>query len=104
MWVFIRPRGGQECYLLTSEIRGDPEFCPIHRFDGKDQIPMHRIGTVRDEETRSIKESDSSLRKPLAMKISCGPTRRTSRYISRSGFKWRWQRGAGSFPARRRGT
>ena len=22
MWVFIRPRGGQDCYLLTCEIRG----------------------------------------------------------------------------------
>jgi hypothetical protein len=41
MWVFIRPRGGQECYLLTCEIRGASEFCPIHRFDGMDQIPLH---------------------------------------------------------------
>jgi hypothetical protein len=41
MWVFIRPRGGQDCYLLTCEIRGCPEFCPIHRFDGLDQIPLH---------------------------------------------------------------
>ena len=22
MWVFIRPRGGQDCYLLICEIRG----------------------------------------------------------------------------------
>ena len=41
MWVFIRPRGGQDCYLLMCEIRGGLEFCPIHRFDGKDQIPLH---------------------------------------------------------------
>ena len=41
MWVFIRPRGGQDCYLLTCEIRGGLEFCPIHRFDGMDQIPWH---------------------------------------------------------------
>lgn len=41
MWVFIRPRGGQDCYLLTCEIRGGLEFCPIHRFDGMDQIPLH---------------------------------------------------------------
>jgi hypothetical protein len=41
MWVFIRPRGGQDCYLLTYEIRGGLEFCPIHRFDGMDQIPLH---------------------------------------------------------------
>jgi len=41
MWVFIRPRGGQDCYLLTCELRGGPEFCPIHRFDGLDQIPLH---------------------------------------------------------------
>jgi len=40
MWVFIRPRGGQDCYLLMCEIRGGLEFCPIHRFDGKDQIPL----------------------------------------------------------------
>ncbi len=41
MWVFIRPRGGQDCYLLTCEIRGCSEFCPIHRFDGMDQILEH---------------------------------------------------------------
>ena len=46
MWVFIRPRGGQDCYLLTCEIRVCPEFCPIHRFDGMDQIPMARYGTL----------------------------------------------------------
>jgi hypothetical protein len=40
MWVFIRPRGGQDCYLLTCEIMGGLEFCPIHRFDGMDQIPL----------------------------------------------------------------
>ena len=45
MWVFIRPRGGQDCYLLTCEVRGHLEFCPIHRFDGMDQIPMARYGT-----------------------------------------------------------
>ena len=39
MWVCIRPRGGQDCYLLMCEIRGGSEFCPIHRFDGMDQIP-----------------------------------------------------------------
>jgi hypothetical protein len=42
MWVFIRPRGGQDCYLLTCESRGCLEFCPIHRFDGLDQILGHR--------------------------------------------------------------
>jgi hypothetical protein len=39
MWVFIRPRGGQECYLLGSESRIVAHLCPIHRFDGMDQIP-----------------------------------------------------------------
>jgi hypothetical protein len=39
MWVFIRPRGGQDCYLLVNETRAEHRFCPIHRFDGKDQIP-----------------------------------------------------------------
>ena len=50
MWVFIRPRGGQDCYLLTGEIRGRLKFCPIHRFDGKDQITKlsgNRVGTSR---------------------------------------------------------
>jgi hypothetical protein len=47
MWVFIRPRGGQDCYLLTCEIRGDLEFCPIHRFDGMDQNLKHWSGTQR---------------------------------------------------------
>ena len=40
MWVFIRPRGGQDCYLLGCKIRGSLEFCPIHRFDGMDQNPL----------------------------------------------------------------
>ena len=40
MWVFIRPRGGKECYLLTCEITEGAKFCPIHRFDGLDQIPL----------------------------------------------------------------
>ena len=47
MWVFIRPRGGQDCYLLTCEIRGWVEFCPIHRFDGMDQNLMRCSGTHR---------------------------------------------------------
>ena len=38
MWVCIRPRGGQECYLLTCEIREGARFCPIHRFDGLDNL------------------------------------------------------------------
>jgi hypothetical protein len=42
MWVCIRPRGGQDCYLLTCESRGGLELCPIHRFDGMDQIPERR--------------------------------------------------------------
>ena len=33
MWVCIRPRGGQECYLLTCEITESAKLCPIHRFD-----------------------------------------------------------------------
>jgi hypothetical protein len=40
MWVCIRPRGGQDCYLLGCEVSGDAESCPIHRFDGSDQIPL----------------------------------------------------------------
>ena len=45
MWVFTRPRGGQDCYLLTGEIRGGLKFCPIHRFDGMNQILQLRMGT-----------------------------------------------------------
>jgi len=41
MWVFTRPRSGQEYNLLMSEIRGGYVFCPIHRFDGMNQKPMH---------------------------------------------------------------
>jgi hypothetical protein len=41
MWVFIRPRGGQDWYLLTCELTEGPEYCPIHRFDGLDQVPLH---------------------------------------------------------------
>ena len=39
MWVCIRPQGGQDYYLLMYENRVRSEFCPIHRFDGMDQIP-----------------------------------------------------------------
>jgi len=41
MWVFIRPRSGQEYNLLMSETRGVSGVCPIHRFDGMNQKPMH---------------------------------------------------------------
>jgi len=40
MWVFTRPRGGKDYYLLTYENRGRTTFCPIHRFDGVHQIPL----------------------------------------------------------------
>ena len=53
MWVFIRPQGGQDCYLLTCEIRGCVEYCPIHRFDGMDQIPLHQSGTLRRMKKRT---------------------------------------------------
>ena len=49
MWVCIRPRGGQECYLLTCEIREGAKFCPIHRFDGLDQIPFRGNETCSRE-------------------------------------------------------
>jgi hypothetical protein len=42
MWVFTRPRGGQDYYLLMCDNRPDQEFCPIHRFDGNDQISKPR--------------------------------------------------------------
>ena len=47
MWVFIRPRGGQECYLLRGEIRGRVIFCPIHRFDGLDQLPLRLLANAK---------------------------------------------------------
>ena len=48
MWVFIRPRGGQESYLLVFESRGRAQFCPIHRFDTLNQIPRReRVGTAK---------------------------------------------------------
>jgi hypothetical protein len=60
MWVFIRPRGGQDCYLLTCEIRGRPEFCPIHRFDGMDQIPVARYGTWAPRNKCNLDRADTS--------------------------------------------
>jgi len=41
MWVCIRPQGGQDYYLLMCEIRRSPGFCPIHRFDGMDHVPLY---------------------------------------------------------------
>ena len=46
MWVFIRPRGGQKCYLLAGEIRRCAKLCPIHRFDGMNQVPFSIESTV----------------------------------------------------------
>jgi hypothetical protein len=48
MWVFTRPRGGQEYDLLMSESRGGSWFCPIHRFDGLNQISIHSNGKVEE--------------------------------------------------------
>jgi hypothetical protein len=48
MWVFTRPRSGQEYDLLMSEIRGGSWFCPIHRFDGLNQISVRSNGTVQE--------------------------------------------------------
>jgi hypothetical protein len=59
MWVFIRPRGGQDCYLLTCEIRGGLEFCPIHRFDGMDQVPLHCGGISRKMKKRTADITDA---------------------------------------------
>jgi len=50
MWVFIRPRGGQDYYLLMCEDRGGEVFCPIHRFDVKYQISAHRNETAASKE------------------------------------------------------
>lgn len=33
-------RGGQDYYLLMCEDRAGLEFCPIHRFDRMDKIPV----------------------------------------------------------------
>jgi hypothetical protein len=33
-------RGGQDYYLLMNETTAGIGFCPIHRFDGMDQIPL----------------------------------------------------------------
>jgi len=46
MWVCIRPRGGQDYYLLMCENRVRWGFCPIHRFDGMDQIPVPQSATI----------------------------------------------------------
>jgi hypothetical protein len=61
MWVFIRPQGGQDCYLLRCELRGVLEFCPIHRFDGMDQIPEHwgRAHLIEEEERIEDRTSGS---------------------------------------------
>lgn len=47
MWVFIRPRGGQKCYLLTCEARRCAKLCPIHRFDRMDQIPLTQVKDLK---------------------------------------------------------
>jgi hypothetical protein len=59
MWVFIRPRSGQDCYLLMWENRARVEFCPIRRFDGMDQIPKS-VGRERLE-TQNCSKEDSEI-------------------------------------------
>ena len=59
MWVFIRPRGGQDCYLLTCEIRRGLDFCPIHRFDGMDQVPLRCGGISRKMKKRTADITDA---------------------------------------------
>ena len=39
-------RGGQDYYLLMCESRARTGFCPIHRFDGMDQIPLSQSETM----------------------------------------------------------
>ena len=46
MWVSFGPRGGQDYYLLMCENRARWGFCPIHPFDGMDQIPVSRSETT----------------------------------------------------------
>jgi hypothetical protein len=46
MWVFIRPRGGKDYYLLMCENRVGIGFRPIHRFDVTDQIPASQAGGI----------------------------------------------------------
>ena len=45
MWVFTRPRGGQDYYLLMCEDMMGGVFCPIQRFDGFHKFPTFRPGT-----------------------------------------------------------
>ena len=66
MWVFIRPRGGQDCYLLTCEIRGGAEYCPIHRFDGLDQLPVHRYDTWRGLKKRMADFANGASREDIS--------------------------------------
>ena len=47
-------RGGQDYYLLMQETRAAPDFCPIHRFDGMDQLPMYRGGTQRNAKKKIV--------------------------------------------------
>ena len=80
MWVFIRPRGGQDYYLLMCENRVGAEFCPIHRFDGKHQIPkffrsLRRTGSVHRKEVNACY--------PMAI-----PGRSASDIAATSGFIW----------------
>ena len=68
MWVFTRPRSGQEYDLLISEVRGGSWFCPIHRFDGLNQISIHSTGTVLKTVTSPRKLHQAR----MGLKIICG--------------------------------
>jgi hypothetical protein len=69
MWVFIRPRGGQESYLLVFESRGCADFCPIHRFDGLNQIPLHYSETSLKKQSAAEKYLDAAHSKYFGMFI-----------------------------------
>ena len=59
MWVFIRPQGGKDYYLLMYENRVGRAFCPIHRFDGTDQFPAPRAKAVpiKSEWDRNVEDA-----------------------------------------------
>jgi hypothetical protein len=60
MWVFIRPRGGQDYYLLMCENRARSDFCPIHPFDGMDQIPVSQSEPIPAKSKSHPDEEDDS--------------------------------------------
>ena len=95
MWVFTRPQGGQDYYLLMCENRAGSGFCPIHRFDVTDKNPMPhteaipaKSGYTPDRDEASRNESRKCDPRKFLERLRCvkGKRGRHRVFLARENF------------------